>query len=192
MATRDEMQPDTTSTKLTYADYLLFPEDGRRHELIDGEHFVTASPVTRHQRILRRLSFAIESWLQAHPVGEMFFAPYDVVLSQFDVVVPDLIYVSAERSEGVQPTGMFAAPSLVVEILSPSTRRNDELLKRRLYERVGVEEYWVVDPELDLVKVYRLQEREYARAAELERDRGDVLTTPLLPGLEIPLEKLLT
>jgi Uma2 family endonuclease len=181
MATRDEMQPDTTSTKLTYADYLLFPEDGRRHELI-----------TRHQRILRRLSFAIESWLQAHPVGEMFFAPYDVVLSQFDVVVPDLIYVSAERSEGVQPTGMFAAPSLVVEILSPSTRRNDELLKRRLYERVGVEEYWVVDPELDLVKVYRLPERAYARPAELERDRGDVLTTPLLPGLEIPLEKLLT
>ena len=102
------------------------PDDGLRHELIDGVHYVTASPVTRHQRILRRLAVAIENWLADHPTGEMFFAPLDVVLTRYDVVVPDLIYVSAERSEGIEEKGLFAAPDLAVEILSPSTRRRDE------------------------------------------------------------------
>jgi Uma2 family endonuclease len=138
--------PQEASRKLTYEDLLLVPDDGLRHELIDGVHYVTASPVTRHQRILRRLAVAIENWLTAHPGGEMFFAPLDVVLTRFDVVVPDLIYISTERSDGLGARGMFAAPDLAVEILSPSTRKRDRLLKRRLYEREGITEYWLIDP----------------------------------------------
>ena len=108
-----------TSARMTYEDLLLLPDDGLRHELIDGVHYVTASPVTRHQRILRKLAVEIELWLRDHPIGEMFFAPLDVVLSRYDVVVPDLIYVSAERSGGIEEKGLFAAPDLAVEILSP-------------------------------------------------------------------------
>lgn len=177
------------SRKMTYEDLLLLPDDGLRHELIDGAHYVTASPVTRHQRILRRLAVAVEGFLANHPVGEMFFAPIDVVLSSFDVVVPDLIYISAERSGGLEAKGMFAAPDLAVEMLSPSRRKRDQSLKRRLYERTGVTEYWLVDPDRNRITVYRREGEGYARAAELS-SQDDDLATPLLPGFRVGLEEL--
>ena len=85
---------------------------------------------------------------------------------------------------------MQGAPDLVVEIGSPSTRRRDEKLKHRLYERFNVTEYWVVDPDIDVVRVYRLESGRYRRAQELSLDHGDVLTTPLLPGLELKLSEI--
>jgi Uma2 family endonuclease len=176
------------SRKLTYEDLLLLPDDGLRHELIDGAHYVTASPVTRHQRILRRLAVAVENWRAENPVGEMFFAPFDVILTRFDVVVPDLIYVSAERAEGIKEKGMFAAPDLAVEILSPSTRKRDRLLKRNLYEREDIREYWLIDPGGNSVEVFRKKGESYVRAAALTD--SDVLTTPLFPRLELRLSEL--
>lgn len=92
------MEPRPPSTRLTYADLELLPDDGLRHEIIDGEPYVTASPVTRHQRISARLLVAFQSYLDAHPLGEVFHAPCDVVMSFHDVVVPDLIYVSRSRA----------------------------------------------------------------------------------------------
>jgi Uma2 family endonuclease len=113
--------------KLTYDDFLLFPDDGRRHELIDGEHYVTPSPNIRHQRISRRLLVLIDTWLKQHPVGEIFFAPLDVLFSNFDVVEPDLLYVSHERAaELLAGQHVTGAPDIVVEIASPGTRRRDE------------------------------------------------------------------
>jgi Uma2 family endonuclease len=191
MTSRNEMQPDVVSPKLTYEDFLRFPEDGRRHELIAGEHYVTASPETRHQRILRRLSTAMDTWLASHPLGEMFFAPFDVKLSEFDVVVPDLIYLGVAKAEHVQTRGLFTAPDLVVEILSPSTRKIDEGIKRSLYERVGVEEYWVINPKTDTVTIYRRMADRFDPAIERSRASGGRLTTSLLPGLEIALSELL-
>ena len=179
-----------TSARLTYEDLLLLPDDGLRHELIDGVHYVTASPVTRHQRILRRLAVEIELWLRDHPTGEMFFAPLDVVLSRYDVVVPDLIYVSAARSEGLKAKGLFAAPDLAVEILSPSTRHRDETLKRQLYDRVGVAEYWLIDPDRDVVAISR-REREQLLAAGVRMAlNDDELTSPLFPGFTMRLRAL--
>ena len=179
------------SARLTYEDLLRFPDDGLRHELIDGVHFVTASPVTRHQRILRRLTVSIENWLTGHPVGEIFFGPIDVVLSSADVVAPDLIYVSWERSQSLKDDGMFAAPDLVVEILSPSTRRRDEELKRRLYERTGVSEYWVIDPDRDVIAIYRRDAGSFVHAEALLSLADDELTTPLFPGFALRLRALL-
>jgi Uma2 family endonuclease len=174
--------------KLTYDDFLLFPDDGKRHELIDGEHYVTPSPNIRHQEISGRLYLLIGAWLQTHPVGKIFYAPLDVLFSRFDVVEPDLLYVSNERAEsllaGQHVTG---APDLVVEIASPGTRKRDETIKRRLYERSGVTEYWVVDPDLEAIRVYRRAGDRFARAVELSSEAGDVLTTTLLGELEIPL-----
>jgi len=179
------------SARLTYEDLLRFPDDGLRHELIDGVHFVTASPVTRHQRILRRLTVSIENWLTGHPVGEIFFGPIDVVLSSVDVVVPDLIYVSWEKSQSLKDDGMFAAPDLVVEILSPSTRRRDEELKRRLYERTGVKEYWLIDPERDVIAIYRRDGASFVHVEALLSLADDELTTPLFPGFSLRLRALL-
>jgi Uma2 family endonuclease len=180
-----------SGVKLTYDDFLLFPDDGKRHELIDGEHYVTPSPNIQHQRISGRIYLTLQLYLQAHPVGEVFFAPLDIVFSPHDVVEPDLFYLSHERAAAIlTPQHAQGAPELVIEIASKSTRKRDETIKRRLYERDGVSEYWVVDPELDAIRVYRRSGDRFERAQELTAERGDVLTTSLLPGLEIALPQV--
>ena len=181
----------TRGVKLTYDDFLLFPDDGKRHELIDGEHFVTPSPNTKHQTVSMTLSIVIGGWLEGHTIGRVYHAPFDVVLSRFDVVEPDLLYMSNARAADVlTPQHVRGAPELVIEIGSPGTRARDETLKRALYERMGVEEYWFVDPEIDVVRVYRRSGERFARAVELSREANDVLTTHLLPGLELPLTRV--
>ena len=187
----DPVTPSSSGVKLTYDDLVLFPDDGQRHELINGEHYVTPSPVTRHQQIVGNLHWLLRSWLETHPIGRIYFAPYDVVFSNFDVVVPDLLYVSNDRAaEVVTPKHLRGTPELVVEIGSPGTRQRDETIKRRLYEQAGVSEYWIVDPELDLVRIYRRKGDAFDRVVELSRDAGDVLTTPLLAGLDLPLSRI--
>jgi Uma2 family endonuclease len=179
------------AVKLTYDDFVQFPDDGKRHELIDGEHYVTPSPSTRHQQVLGNLFLLIRSWLEDHPIGQVFLAPYDVVFSDFDIVEPDLLYLSNERAAQVL-TRLHArgVPELVVEIGSPGTRKRDETIKRRLYERSGVAEFWFVDPEIDVVRVRRREGDGFARPIELSREAVDVLTTSLLPGLELPLARI--
>jgi Uma2 family endonuclease len=185
------MMPAIRGVKLTYEDYLQFPDDGKRHELIDGEHYVTATPNWRHQIISGNLQGIIWSYLQEHPIGRVLSAPFDVIFSEFDVVEPDLLYLSRERMAQIETSPWVkGAPDLVVEIGSESTRKRDETIKRRLYERFGVSEYWVVDPEIDVIKVYRRTAERFERDAELSLENGDILTTPLLPGLELPLAKI--
>jgi Uma2 family endonuclease len=187
----DRMKPAPDRIKLTYDDFLLFPDDGKRHELIDGEHYVTPSPHTKHQRVSGNLHFLIRAWLDEHPIGQVFYAPFDVVFSRFDVVEPDLLYVSNERlKEIVTAQHVTGAPDIVVEIGSPGTRQRDETLKRRLYERSGVSEYWVLDPDLDVVRVYRREGAAFTRPVELSAENGDVLTTPHLAGFDLPLTRL--
>ena len=191
MSAGDQMKPVRPGVKLTYDDYLLFPEDGMRHELIDGEHYATPAPIWRHQAISRNLIGMIWSYLQQHPIGHVFAAPFDVIFSNVDVVEPDVLYLSKQRIAQLEPSPWIkGAPNLVVEIGSPGTRKRDETIKRRLYERFGVDEYWVIDPELDTIKLYRRTNNQYERVAELTLENGDVLTTPLLPGLELPLAKI--
>jgi Uma2 family endonuclease len=187
----DRVKPATPGVKLTYEDFVLFPDDGKRHELIDGEHYVTPSPNTRHQAVSGNLHLLIASWLESHPIGRIFYAPFDVIFSDFDVVEPDLLYFSNERaSEVLKTQHVRGAPELVVEIASPGTRKRDETIKRRLYERGAVSEYWVVDPETEVVRIYRRGQEAFGRAVELSREADEVLTTPLLPGLEMPLARI--
>jgi Uma2 family endonuclease len=177
--------------KLTYDDFVLFPDDGKRHELIDGEHYVTPSPNLKHQRVSGNIHLLIGAWLEGHPIGQLFYAPFDVVLSRFDVVEPDLLYLSNERAADVlTEANVQGTPELVIEIGSPGTRKRDETIKRRLYERAGVSEYWVVDPVIDVVRVYRRGTGGFERPVELAAEAGDVLTTPLLPGLDLPLARI--
>jgi Uma2 family endonuclease len=185
----DEMKP--AGVKLTYDDFLLFPDDGMRHELIDGEHYVTPSPNTKHQTVSMTLAVLIGGWLEVNPIGRLYHAPFDVVFSRFDVVEPDLLFLSNDRAtDALTPQHVRGAPDLVIEIGSPGTRARDETKKRALYERTGVTEYWFVDPEIDVVRIYRRSGERFARAVELSREANDVLTTPLLPALELPLVRL--
>jgi len=178
--------------KLTYDDFVLFPDDGKQHELIDGEHYVTPSPNVRHQQIQGDLFALVWNYLEARPVGRVFTSRLDVVFSRFDVVEPDIVYLSYERANTVlTKANLQGAPELVIEIASPSTRQRDETIKRHLYERSGVSEYWVVDLEIDVVRVYRrTRDGGFDRAIELSREAGDVLATDLLPGLDVPLIRI--
>lgn len=183
------MPAPNPALKLTYDDLELLPDDGRRHEIIDGDHFVTPSPMLRHQDVAGRIYFHLRAYLSGHPLGWVYIAPTDVVLSPTDVVVPDLLFVSRERRSILTPKNVQGAPDLVLEVLSGGTRRTDEVIKRKLYERFGVAEYWVADPVVDRLRVY-LRGDGFARAVELSAEAGDSLTTALLPGLSIPLAEI--
>ena len=176
------MKPVTAPcAKFTYEDVLNFPNDGKRHEIIDGDHYVTPSPNTKHQVVSMNLTRVFIFYLEHQRVGQLFAAPFDVVFSDLDVVEPDLLYISRERAGILTDKHVHGSPDLVVEILSPGTRKTDEVTKRKLYERFDVGEYWVVDSELETIKVYRRDAGIFARAAELTAEAGDILTTPLLP-----------
>jgi Uma2 family endonuclease len=185
------VQVNTPGVKLTYDDFVLFPDDGKRHELIDGEHYVTPSPNLKHQKVSGNLYLMIRTWIEEHPIGQIYYAPFDAIFSMFDVVEPDLLYMSNECAARVlTDANVKGAPELVVEIGSNGTRKRDETIKRRLYERTGVDEYWVVDPEIDVVRVCRRGAKGFERPHELRAEAGDILTSPLIPGLPLPLSRI--
>lgn len=135
------MRSATDRHRMMYQDLCALPDDGLRHELIDGEHFVTPSPASKHQIVLANLHRVIGTHTHMTTCGVTLFAPYDIVFTDYDVVEPDLMYFSRERcAEVVTEKNAQGPPNLVVEILSPATRRRDEGLERRLYERMGVDE----------------------------------------------------
>lgn len=184
----DSVRPPASGVRLTYDDFVQFPDDGKRHELIDGEHYVTPSPNAKHQTIVLALGSALRAHVRPRELGRVFIAPFDVVFSDLDVVEPDLLFVSKTRQADVLTARhVRGAPDLVVEIGSPSTRKRDETIKRRLYERFGVSEYWVIDPELDEIKVYRHTDGRFARVAELSLEGGDTLESSLFPSLALRL-----
>lgn len=185
------MKGGSPRVKLTYEDFLLFPDDGQRHELIDGEHYVTPSPNTKHQAVAGNLYFLIRTWLEKQPVGRIFFAPFDVVFTHFDVVEPDLLYMSNARASAILTDKHVAGvPELVIEIGSAATRRRDETIRRQLYERSGASEYWIVDPDAERLRVYRNESGTFAPPTELTAEAGDILTSSLLPGFEAALARI--
>ena len=187
------MPTDSSERKrLTYDDFVLFPDDGLRHEIIDGEHYVTPSPNFRHQELVGRLFFAFETLLEDRPDrGRVLLSPFDVVFSFHDVVEPDLIFLAPDQLDILTDKNIQGTPALVVEILSPSTRKRDVGIKRELYARAGVREYWGVDPIAAEVGIYcRTAEGEFPHVTTLTSAAGNTLETALLPGLAIPLRRL--
>jgi Uma2 family endonuclease len=132
----------------------------------------------------------LENFLRQHSVGEVFAAPYDVVLSDVDVVEPDLLLVSSSRQTIITERNVQGPPDLVVEILSDSTRKTDEVIQRKLYERYGVKEYWIIDPELETIKIHRKDQNGYTLPVTLDREQDDQVATPLLPSFQVPLPEL--
>lgn len=189
---KNPMHATPEDGRLTYDDFLRFPEDGKRHEIIDGVHFVSPSPTTRHQVLVGRLYFAIESFLRQRPrIGRVFLSRLDVVLTRWDVVEPDLLFVADDQAEIVGEQNVQGAPALVIEVLSPGTRSVDRQLKHRLFQREGVQEYWLVDPEFELVTVFgENTDGAFARRAEFTSAAHDMLTTSLMTGMAIPLDDL--
>ncbi len=171
--------------KFSYEDYKSLPEsDTKRYELTEGELVMVPSPSWRHQSILSRLGFRLQAFVETQGLGYVAYAPLDVVLGG-DVIQPDILFISHKRGSIIREEEIRGAPDLVAEILSPATAQRDRTYKRTLYARHGVKEYWLVDPDSQTVEVLTLGRRGYRRAGLL--GKGDVLRSPLLVGLEIPL-----
>jgi Uma2 family endonuclease len=179
-----------TATKLTYDDYVKLPDDGKRYEIIDGELFVNPSPVPRHQFIVGNVYSALRDYFKTHGGGKVLMAPVDVVFADDRIVQPDVIAIKDDRVAIIGPRNVRGVPHIAVEVLSDGTRRYDEIQKRRLYESAGVDEYWVVDPELELVKIYRSSDGAYVRGADLDTDTGGTITSPLLPEFALPIAEV--
>jgi len=178
----------TLAAKLTYEDYLRFPDDDLRRELIEGKQEVTGLPGRWHQHVLQNLTMLLGSFVDEHALGWVYFAPFEVKLSNWSAVQPDLLFVSRAREEAFTERGIDGPSDLVVEVLSPRTRKRDQTRKLALYEKHAVPEYWIVDHERQRVVVYRLRGERYEPPEELVPPA--VLRTPLLPGLEIALAEL--
>ena len=147
--------------KLGYLEYCGLPDDGWRHEVIDGGHIMTPAPSTTHQTVSKRLQHQLYTQVELAGLGVVFNAPVDVQLSEHDIVQPDLVVVLKDRTRMIAHAKINGVPDLVVEILSPSTAGTDTALKKQLYERTGVAEYWIVDPDQQRLQRYRLIEGGY-------------------------------
>lgn len=159
-----------------------------RYELLEGELFMIPSPNWLHQTILKKIFTLLDKYVTDHRLGEVRFAPLDVILAQEVVVQPDILFISKERPDIIEKQGVQGAPDLVIEIASPSTRNRDRTLKKTLYARHGVKEYWIVDPEEKTIEVFTLGKKGY-KSARTYKESG-TLKSPLLEELEINLSEV--
>jgi Uma2 family endonuclease len=164
------------------------PEDGNRYEVIDGELYVSPPPVREHQHTSGQLYGTIWSYLQTHPIGLIYHAPFGVILSGPSGVQPDLVYVSNERQDILTVQGVSGAPDLVIEILSPSTRSRDRGIKLRAYEAAGVPNYWIADPRARTLEERVLGEDGYGQPTIYRV--GETFQPALFPGLSIEVAGL--
>jgi Uma2 family endonuclease len=170
---------------MTADEFLAIPPDGKRYELIDGEFITHSTPYVRHQAVLGNVLFRLAHYCDGSGVAEVLPGPLDIVLSGDSVVEPDGMVIRKERRSIVGENYITGAPDIIVEILSDETRTLDELVKPKLYERLDVGEYWIVDPVIDVVKIYRRNGASFVRAAELSTENGGEITSPLLPGFAL-------
>jgi len=178
-----------TKKLLTYEDYAKLSDD-KRYELIEGELFVVPSPDFHHQSISRNLEFLLWDFVKKNSLGFVFDAPFDVVLTEHDVVQPDIIFVSNGRKHIITEKNIQGGPDLLVEILSPGTRERDILVKKGLYARHGVREYWIVDPEAKTIEVMVLRGDKFATHGIFFPE--DTLESPLLSGFTPSLDEVFT
>lgn len=185
------MGKTASKIKLTYEDYRNAPESEReRYELLEGELVMVPSPKEYHQRISRNLGFILHGFVKQHDLGFIYYAPFDVILDEYTVFQPDILFVSKERSEIIVEEGIRGAPDLVIEILSEATAERDRTYKKTLYARYGVKEYWLVDPATKTIEVLELHEQGFERIALCFLEKGAVLESPLLAGLSIDVAEV--
>ena len=171
--------------KLTYQDYLELPDDGNRYHIIEGDLVVTPAPGRNHQGTSGNLNDILRHHILGNDLGEIYYAPFDVILDDSTIVQPDLLYVDKGRARMLTERGMQGAPTLAVEILSPSSNRIDRVRKLHVYARFGVPFYWIVDPETRYIEAYRLAGESYELTGYLQGTQSGML--PPFPELEIRL-----
>jgi Uma2 family endonuclease len=175
------------NVRFNYQDYLQLPED-KRYEILDGDLLVVPAPSIRHQRVSKKIQTALIRQAEEKGFGEVLDAPCDVLLSEEDVVQPDILLVRKERISIIREANISGAPDLVIEIVSPGTRQKDREIKRKIYARFGIQEYWIVEPDAAAVEVLAWGDTGYSSAGIFRK--SDSLSSPLLPQLILPLHEI--
>lgn len=182
------MIPLRKQVRFNYQDYLHIPGD-KRYEIIDGDLHMVPAPFTKHQLVSRNIETCLWSFVQKGDLGEVMNAPTDVILTQEDIVQPDILFISKKRLGILTEKNIQGAPDLVVEILSPSTKDWDLEIKKKLYEKHGVLEYWIVDTEAQSIAVFQFTEEGYRLVQNYISP--SVLQSPLLAGFKMPLKEVM-
>jgi Uma2 family endonuclease len=173
---------------LTYDEYCLLPNDRNRYEILDGELSVTPAPATMHQTVLGNLHRILANHVIASQLGKLFIAPTDLIVAPITVVQPDLIFIGNDRRHIVTERAIEGSPTLVIEILSPTTHRTDRVTKAQLYAKYAVPHYWLIDPGQQTLEAYDLVTDHYNLVASVRN--AEVLTPSLFPSLSIQLADL--
>lgn len=173
---------------MTYAQLCVLPEDRKRHELIDGEHFVTPAPTPKHQDIVGELYSLLSAYVKANSLGKVYIAPVDVVFEEHTVLEPDILFISQARWGIVGEDAIHGAPELVVEVLSPSTFYHDLRRKMTAYSQFGVQEYWIVDPEKQTIELYERAGEALQLAHKFASQ--ETFRSRLLPGFQLDVHTI--
>jgi Uma2 family endonuclease len=167
---------------MTYDEYCLLPDDGKRYQVIEGELIGSPSPNFRHQDTVWRLGKLLREFAEANKLGVVVGAPMDVILEPNTIVQPDLLFIHSDHLEIIGDV-IEGAPDLCIEVLSPGTGLHDRYAKKAVYARCGVPEYWIVDPEREKVSVFERDGDTYVVRVEATGD--PVVTSGVLTGFQI-------
>lgn len=177
--------PGKRAAACTYEDYRRLPE-GAPYQLIGGELVLTPAPGTYHQLISIKLVYCLMGFNHEKNAGVVLAAPVDVYLGESETYQPDIVFISRDRAGIIEPERINGSPDLVMEILSPSTAYYDLRKKFKVYEKSGVKEYWIVDPEEKSVQVFVLEGRSFV--LDQEAGVGGSVGSRLLEGLTVDAE----
>jgi len=181
------MSKTSTHIKFTYQDYLLLPED-KRYEIIEGELIMVPATIPYHQDVSKNLFLVLDNYVKSRNLGKVYYAPIDVVLSNENVVQPDILFISKQRLSIITEKNIQGAPDLVIEIISPATREKDRILKRKLYAKFGVREFWLVDTEKKEIEVLTLTSKGFQRVELYSKE--EILSSSLFQELKIALREV--
>lgn len=184
------LEPIPDEAKITYEHYKLVEDlADKRYEVIGGRLIMTPAPIPYHQRISRKLERILEDFVIDNDLGEVFDAPCDVVLSQTDIIQPDIFFISQEKAYIITDTYINGAPDLIIEILSPTSTSKDTVIKKRLYLKNKVKEYWIVDPMEKEIEIFSLAGDLYKLAGTYKKE-DDIVKSELLKGLKFILKEI--
>ncbi|MEW6096509.1 MAG: Uma2 family endonuclease [bacterium] len=185
-----KLEPIPEAAKITYEEYKLVEDlADKRYEVIGGRLIMTPAPIPYHQRISRKLERILEDFVIDNDLGEVFDAPCDVVLSDTDVVQPDIFFIAKDKAHIITDTYINGAPDLIIEILSPTSTSKDTVIKKRLYLKSKIKEYWIVDPLEKEIQIWHIKGDLY-RLIGNYKEKDDIVKSELLKGLKFTLKEI--
>ncbi len=167
---------------MTYDEYCLLPDDGKRYQVIEGELFVSPAPRTTHQDIIIQLATLLHTYVKAHGLGKVYVAPTDVLLGPTTVVQPDILFIRHENLGIITELNIQGPPDLCIEVLSPGTESVDRERKMAVYARYGVSEYWIINPLRQIVSVYGRNGDRFVLKREVIED--DTVASDVVTGFQ--------